>query len=208
MTNPNLNVLDGGLNLQAISGMTDADLSLLLIRTSEHRKATFRYAGNFTPVATPTDVLMIKGSASTTLRIKRIALYGATATGAGTMPVTLIRRSTQFTTQGSAVFTPVTAGKHDNVNDAAAGGVVSTIGTANITSLGTAVANLGQGRLWFPISASGAPLPLVWDFATRQDKPIILRGVSDFLFINLGVSSALPAGGTIDYDIQIEEDAS
>lgn len=203
----NLQVQDGGLNTQSISSLADADGSFTLIRTSEHRKASFRYAGNFTPIATPTDALMIKGSATTTVRIKRIALSGAAGTAAGTIPATLIRRSTQFTTQGTAVFNAVTAGKMDNVNDAAAAAVVATVGTANITSLGTTVANLGQGRVWFPIAASAPPLPLIWEFATRQDKPIILRGVLDFLFINFGAGT-IPTSGTIDFEIHTEEDAS
>jgi hypothetical protein len=47
----------------------------------------------------------------------------------------------------------------------------------------------------------------VWDFATRQDKAVILRGTADFLCINLG-GSAVPTGGSLDYEIEIEEDAS
>ena len=65
---------------------------------------------------------------------------------------------------------------------------------------------MGQGRLWLPL-VTGQPAPLVWEFATRQDKAVLLRGVSDFLYINLG-GAAVPAGGTIDYEIEIEEDAS
>jgi len=206
MPNPNLSILDANLAAQLIAAMSDADGSLILVRSSEHRKPTFRYAGTFTPVATPTDVIMIKGSATKTLRVKRIAL-GGVATSNGNMPAQLIRRSTQFTTQGTAVFNAVTAGGYDT-SDAAATGAVATIGTANITSLGTAVGgSLGQGRLFLSTTSTGTPSPLVWDFATRQDKPIILRGVSDFLFVNL-VGAAVPAGGVIDYEIQIEEDAS
>jgi hypothetical protein len=201
----NLNVVDGNLVNQPIASLPDADGSFILVRSSEHRKATFRYAGNFTPVATPTDVLMIQGSATKTLRVKRIAL-GGVATSNGNMPAVLIRRSAQFTTQGSAVFTAITPGKHDT-NDAAATGVVSTIGTANLTSVGATAGTLAQARLFLPTTATGTPSPLVWDFATRQDKALILRGVTDFVFLNLA-GAAVPAGGTIDFDIEIEEDAS
>jgi hypothetical protein len=201
----NLNVVDGNLVNQPIASLPDADGSFILVRSSEHRKATFRYAGNFTPVATPTDVLMIQGSATKTLRVKRIAL-GGVATSNGNMPAVLIRRSAQFTTQGSAVFTAITPGKHDT-NDAAATGVVSTIGTANLTSVGATAGTLAQARLFLPTTATGTPSPLVWDFATRQDKALILRGVTDFVFLNLA-GAAVPAGGTIDFDIELEEDAS
>jgi hypothetical protein len=201
-----LSVLDALLASQLIAGLPDVAGQIILIRTSEHRKPTFRYAGNFTPVASPTDVIMIKGSATTTLRVKRIALWGASGTASGTMAVTVVRRTTQFTTQGSAVFTAITTGKHDP-NDAAATGNVSTIGTANLTSVGTSAGNLASGRLYFPIAASAPVTPLVFEFATRQDKAIILRGVGDFVFINLN-GSAVPASGTIDYEIELEEDAS
>lgn len=203
----NFQAQDGTLSVQPIAAMPDDDGSFIMLRSSEHRKNTYRYAGTFTPVATPTDAIMIQGSASFTLRIKRIAL-GGVATANGNMPAQLIRRSTQFTTQGSAVFTAITAGRHDQTNDGAATGVVATIGTANLTSVGTAAGGaLGQGRLFLPTTATGTPNPLVWEFATRQDKAIILRGVSDFLFINL-VGAAVPAGGVIDFEIELEEDAS
>lgn len=203
---PNFQAQDGNLNVQPIAALPDADSSFILLRSSEHRKASYRYAGTFTPVASPTDVIMIQGSATKTLRIKRIAL-GGVATANGNLPATLIRRSTQFTTQGTAVFNAVTGGKMDNVNDAAPTGVVATIGTANLTSVGTTVANLGQGRLFLPTTGTGGPTsPLIWEFATRQDKPIILRGVADFLFINF--NATLPAGGIIDYELHTEEDAS
>lgn len=201
----NFQAQDGTLNVQPIASTPDSDGSFILLRSSEHRKATFRYAGNFTPVATPTDVLMIQGSATRTLRVKRIAL-GGVATANGNMLATLIRRSTQFTTQGSAVFNAVTPGKLD-FGDAAATGVVSTIGTANLTSVGTTQGNLGQSRLFLPTTATGVPAPLVWEFATRQDKALILRGVLDFVFINLN-GGAVPAGGVVDYEIEIEEDLS
>lgn len=201
----NFQAQDGTLNVQPIASTPDSDGSFILLRSSEHRKATFRYAGNFTPVATPTDVLMIQGSATRTLRVKRIAL-GGVATANGNMLATLIRRSTQFTTQGSAVFTAVTAAKMDTT-DATATGVASTIGTANLTSVGTLVGNLQQSRLFLPATATGQPFPLIWEFATRQDKALILRGTTDFVFLNLN-GGAVPAGGILDFDIEIEEDAS
>ena len=149
---------------------------------------------------------MIQGSATKTVRVKRIVLWGAAATAAGTMPITLVRRSTQYTTIGSAVYTTLTPAKMDTT-DAAASAVVATVGTANFTSTGTSAGNIGQGRLYFPIAASAQVTPLIWEFATRQDKALILRGVADFVYINFG-GAAIPTSGTIDYEIQTEEDAS
>jgi hypothetical protein len=198
----NFQAQDGNLIVQPVAAMPDGDGSFLLLRSSEHRKATFRYAGTFTPVATPTDAIIIQGSATRTLRIKHIML-GGLATTAGLMNATLIRRSTADATAG--VLTAVTPGKMDTA-DAAPTGVVSTVGTANFTTLGTTAGNLGQVRLWLPL-VTGTPAPLTWAFATRQDKALILRGVLDFVAINFN-GSAVPAGGVIDYEIEIEEDQS
>jgi hypothetical protein len=206
MTNPNFHALDDTLTDQPLAAMADADGSLILVRTSEHRKATFRYGLLAAAmVATPTDVIVIQGSATRTLRIKLIKLSGV-ATAQGNMPVQLVRRSTAGTL-GSAVLTAITPAQHDT-SDAAATGVVSRVGTANYTTLGTAAGIVGAGRLGMPASGTGATgQSLVWDFATRQDKAVILRGTSDFLCINFN-GAAIPAGGVIDVEIEIEEDAS
>ena len=164
---------------------------------------TYRYAGlAFAPVATPTDIIIVKGSATKTLIVKRVKLCGA-ATAAGTMPAAIIRRSDAGTI-GSAVLTAVTAAKHDSV-DAAATGVVSTVGTANYTTVGTTAGNVGAGRLQMTALATGlAAIPLEWDFANRDDKGIYLRGILEFLCVNLA-GAAIPAGGVVDYEIEIEE---
>jgi hypothetical protein len=166
-------------------------------------RATYRYAGlAFTPVATPTDVIQIQGSATKTLRITRIGI-GGVATAQGNMPVQLVRRSTAGTL-GSAVLTAVTAAKTDT-SDPAATGVVSTVGTANYTTLGTAVATLGASRLNMPAVGTGAqPQRVVFVFFTA---PLGRRGASDWLGINLN-GAAVPSGGVIDYEIEIQEDAS
>jgi len=168
--------------------------------SSDGAKATYRYAGTLTPTATPTDIITIAGSATKTGRIKSIVL-GGIATTAGNMPVTLIRRSAANTggTKASA-----TGAAHD-VNDPAAT-VIPLVFTANASGLGAAVANMGQGRVWLPLS-TGTPAPLRWDFSTRQDKALIVRGATDIIAINLN-GAAVPSGGVIDWEIEIEEDAS
>jgi hypothetical protein len=201
-----LKVLDssGALNfLDAMVDSGDSNAPLIMVHTSEHKKSTFRYAGTFTPVATPTDVMLIQGSATMTLRVKRMVFSGL-ATTAGNMPITLFRRSTA-PTLGSAALTAITAGKHDT-NDAAPTGVVSTVGTANVGTVGTTAGHLGQGRIYLPLVTT-VPSPITWEFATRNDKPFILRGTTDYIAVNLN-GAALPAGGVIDYEFEIEEDGS
>lgn len=169
---------------------------------------SYKYSGvALTPVATPTDVIIIQGSASMVVRIKKIKLSGV-ATAQGNMPALLIRRSSAGTL-GSAALTAVTAAKIDN-NDAAATAVVSTVGTANFGTVGTAVATIEAGRVSFGASGSGtggSGNQLVWDFDEDSNENLVLRGTSDFLAINLN-GAAVPSGGVLDYVIETTESAT
>jgi hypothetical protein len=164
---------------------------------------TYRYAGaSLAPVATPTDVIIIRGSATKTVIVKLVKLAGA-ATAAGTMPALLVKRADAGTV-GSAVLTAVAAAKHDS-GDPAATALISTVGTANYTTVGTTAGNVGTGRLQMTALATGlAAVPVIWDFGSREDKGIVLRGVLEHLCVNLG-GAAIPSGGVIDYEIEIEE---
>ena len=177
-----------------------------VLMSSDGYKATYRYAsiGN-TPAATPTDLFTINGSATKTVRVKSIKLNGV-ATAAGNMPVALIRRSTADT--GGTVTNP-TPIKHDTLNDANA---TASLGlyTANPAALGTVIGTNGiiaAQRLFFAVTATGQPFPTVFDFATRMDKALILRGAADQLAVNLQ-GAAVPAGGVVDIEIEWEEDLS
>lgn len=174
--------------------------------TEPPKRATYRYAAlAFAMVATPTDAVVIQGAANKTIRVKRVALSGA-ATAAGTMPVQLVRRSTAGTL-GSAVLTAVTAGKHDSefVTPAA---TVSTVGTANYTTLGTAAGVIATGRLQMTALGTGLGVtPVVWDFSSREDYPVVLRGTAEHLCVNFN-GAAIPGGGVVDFEIEIEEDHS
>lgn len=169
-------------------------------------KPTYRYAVSaFAAVATPTDVVVITGSATAGRRVivKRIKIEGA-ATAAGNMPVTIIRRSTVGTI-GSAVLTAVVPAKMDST-DPTASAVVSTVGTANYTTPGTAAGLVDTGRVQMTALATGLGVtPYQCNFADRLDKPVVLRGVAELLCINLN-GAAIPAGGVLDITIEIEED--
>lgn len=176
--------------------------------TTDTTTPTYRAAKlALTPVASPTDVFVIQGSATKTVRIKKIKLSGV-ATAQGNMPVQIVRRSSAGT-PGSAVLTAITAVKHDT-NDAAATAVISSVGTANYTTLGTLVGVLGAKRLSMPASGSGAAgdgAETSFDFCRNADKALVLRGTSDFICVNFN-GAAVPAGGVVDFEIEFEEDAS
>lgn len=162
----------------------------------EKTKATYGIAsvGN-TPAATPTDVATLYGSATKKVKIKRVTVSGV-ATTAGTMQVLLTKR-TAANTGGTS--TSATIGQFDSTDTAAT--AVSKLYTANPTSLGAGVA-LSAQLLNFGIA--GAAGTVIFDFANRNDKAIILNGTTEGLAINLN-GGAVPAGGTFGYTIEFEE---
>lgn len=172
---------------------------------AEGQRSTYRYAVQaFAPVATPTAFLVIAGSATKVIRVKRIKI-GGVATANGNLQVQASRWSTAGT-PGSAVLTALTAVKHDT-GDATATAVVSTVGTANYTTQGTgSTVPFAADRIFLATTATGATQQLVYDFSTRQDKAFILRGATDILALS-GAGSAVPAGGVLDIEIETEEDS-
>lgn len=167
-------------------------------------KTGYRYAAlGFAPVATPTDIVEIQGSATKTVRIRRIRI-GGVATAAGNMPVQLVRRSAQDTL-GGAVLTAIAAMRPDT-GYAAATAVVSSIGTANPGGLGAQAGGIaGAGRAQLAAAGSGvAANAIEWRF---DDNAIVLRGIAEFLYINMN-GAALPAGAVFDIEIDTQEDAS
>jgi hypothetical protein len=175
-----------------------------LLVASEANKYTYRAAiTGLTPVATPTDFVQMIGSATMTCRLKKLKLTGI-ATTAGTMPVNIVRRST-LGTQGSAVVTAITPSKHD-INHPAATMSIGYVGTANWTTPGTSAGLIGADRLQLVLAGTYAQ-GCVFDFAFHEDMPILLRGISDYVYINL-TGAAVPSGGAIDIEIEWEEDNS
>ncbi len=162
--------------------------------------ATYRYAKQaFAAVASPTCFCLIQGSATQTVKVKSIRLGGG-ATAAGAITVQMARWSDNGT-PGSAVLTAITAVKND-INDPGATAVVSTVGTANYTTQGTGNGTLlAASRIPLPaIATGGAETTLFYDFTQAGTKPLILRGISDYISIS-GGGGAIPAGGVFDFEI-------
>lgn len=182
-------------------GLADCsvDVNKSLQVTTEGVAATYGVAGVLmTPAATPTDVAIITGSATKTIRVKQVIVSGV-ATTAGTMDVSLVKH-TVANTAGTA--TTPTIAKFDS-GDAAASAVVSqysvnpTIDASKII-VANKMVNMG---------VAGAAGVAVFDFSTRNDKAIVLRGIAQQLAINLN-GQAVPTGGAVSYSIEWEEDLS
>lgn len=207
-TNTTLTVKDSTgatatMSLIADPNNSSAKVSKVVVDEALNAKATFATgASSFTLPATPTDVVQITGSATKTVRIKKIVVSGV-ATTAKQWPLTLIRRAAAIT--GGTPVTPVIT-KFDTSDPAA------TATVKHYTALGTlAAANPVNSVLFVHDLTLTAPAtaaaPIVFDFSTRADKAIVLRGAADCLVINLG-GGALTAGEKLTYSFEWEEDAS
>lgn len=210
MALPEVPFIDGAGVSQTFPAHLDASDGYTPVHSLDGSAPTFSAAGSaFAQVATPTVWLVIQGSASKTVRIRRIEISGA-ATAAGSMPA-VVARCSAAGTLGSAVLTAVTAAEHDS-SGAAATAVISTVGTANYTTPPTVVANVAAGRVNMvalgSAATSSAGNPLVFEFGVGGESALVLRGTSEFITIS-GAGAAIPSGGVNDYRIVfVEEDES
>lgn len=169
--------------------------------SSDARNATYRAgATGLTLYSTAAAVLLeIQGSATKTIRIKKISIWGQ----AGTKFFTELTLERSTTIGGG---TPVAAalGKHD-VNDPTATAVVNSYAAASTAGTGHAV--LGAKVLTVAPPAAGmAANPAVWDFSRNQDKALIVRGTSDVIQVINQITGL--GTGTFGFEIEWEEDAS
>jgi hypothetical protein len=151
----------------------------------------------FTPVATPTDFWQIIGSATKTVRVLRISISGI-ATAAISVDIQLIKRTTAST---GGTPTAVTLAQHDS-NDAAPTAVVNSF-AANPSPLGTSGGVVRAAKL--NLGATGAAGVITWDFTTRNDKGLVLRGVAQSLNLNFN-SQAVPSGMLCAIDVEFSEE--
>lgn len=152
-----------------------------------------------TPVATPTDFLLLKGAANKVVRVKEIIISGS-ATAASNILVNLIRRSADNT---GGTRNGVSAAAHDTNDGAAAASLFQY--TANASGLGTQVAVIHSARLNLAPAANGSIDRITWQWSWKNEKAVVLRGASDFIAINLG-GAAWPAGGALDVDLTWTEE--
>ncbi len=166
-------------------------------------RATYSFGARaIAPVATPTDVVEIRGSASKTVRVRRI-LIGGVATAAGNMPVQLVRRSAA-STGGGSTLNALSA----NYFDTSFAAVTATAGYFSVANptLGAGVGGIGPvGTVCLSASGSGVGVsPFVFDFDLNA---FVLRGSSQYLYINMA-GAALPAGAAFDFTVILQEDVS
>lgn len=160
-------------------------------------------------VATPTEVVVMQGSATKTIRLRKISVQGWSTT-AGVMKWKLSRRTTAGTL-GSAVLTAIpTQGKNDSGTVASPTLTVSTVGTANYGTVGTLGSINDSGVVGFNLAAQiNNTLP--WTPTANTPEAFVLRGTSDWMTLDGGADAggdAVPAGGIALITIHWVEDGS
>lgn len=169
--------------------------------SSDGQKPTYRAGAVALTLDTTeaTVMLEIQGSATKTVRIKKIEVWAQTATKF--YAELTLRRCTAL-----ATGTPVAAaiGKHDT-GDAAATAVVNYY--TDDATLGAGHIQIGAKVLAVsPPTAGLNPQSAVWNFSQNQDKALVLRGVGDFIEVYCETTGL--GTGTWGFETEFEEDGS
>jgi hypothetical protein len=183
----------GGVYQTTIPALTAGNASQLqtdstgaLVVNREGRKATYSATAVFSPTATAaTDVFTITGSATKTIRVTRLTVFG-TETTAATQIVEILKRSTANSGGTSAASTAV---PHDSNNSAATATVLSY--TANPTTLGTLLATIRTGRPFFGSGATPQDPSSTYVFGDVNEQAIVLRGTGQVLAVSLNSASII-----------------
>jgi len=171
----------------------------LVVALDSYKRATYRAgAVNQTFYSTAAAVLLeIVGSASKTVLIKRIMLWGQCATKYYA-ELTLLR----CTAASAGSATAANKGQHD-VNDPAATAVVNYYSAAAAAGTGNAI--IGAGVMTVaPPAATLLAYPYEWDFCQHMDRPLILRGTGDVIEVYNNTSGL--GAGTFGFEVEWEEE--
>ena len=183
---------------QSVALSTNAAGALLV--SGEGLKNTYSVSGSFVPVASATDIAILPGSATKTIKVLRVKVQlSSTSTTAQNIVAQLLKRSTANSggTTGTATVVP-----HDSNNATLTASPLFY--TANPTT-GALVGAVDTGIL----STQNAPTAgtagypqneWVVDYTAPGMQPIVLRGVAQGLAVNLGgVSVTATATAKVTY---------
>lgn len=166
-------------------------------------KATYSVGGNgLVPPASCTDLIVLTGSATKTVRVTRIEVSGI----ATTILDTTVRLLLRTTADSGGTAVAVAPYAHDQTNAGATAAVATYAGGLPTVNDGTNRI-VRASKLLFNLSAPAAGSEsgrLMWDFGDRPGQAFVLRGITQQLAINLnGVSVS---GGSVDWSIEFTEE--
>lgn len=172
-----------------------------LLVSSDGYKNTYRAAGTgLVLYSTAAAVLLeIQGSATATVRVKKIELWGQAATKFFT-ELQLLRS----TTIGGGTPVPAVAGQHDPA-DPVATAVVNSYAAASTFGTGHILTGAKVLSTQAPAATNDA-VPARWDFSRNADKALIIRGIADVIQVYNTITGL--GSGTFGFEIEWEEDNS
>lgn len=210
VTTTSLAVKDGAGVSQTFATLTDpASLQRSIVSVDTPGVAAYRVSANFIPTATgAVTMIAITGSATKTVRVKRIAISGvSTALSASVFQL----QRTSVLGAGGTLVAPTVA-KLDSGTVAGATAVVNHW-TTTLKATGTAVG--GPLTMWQQ-NTSTVTTPTVAVLPTQTVFPengqagsaIVLRGTGDILEVQNVTPANLGAGTVLAYVVEWEEDGS
>ena len=162
-------------------------------------KSTYVYSIFATaPYATPTDWIVLRGSATKLIKVVRIEFSGA-ATAATAGIVFTIRKHTIANTGGTQ--TQPTLLQLDSL-DPAPTATLRLYSAAPVIDASAQVWKVVRTTLTIVAQTASNVVPdrFVWDYNDAAYEPLTLRGVAQECAINFN-GAAIPAGGVYDYSI-------
>ena len=147
------------------------------------------------PASAASDVCALSGSATKTIKVRRIIFTGTTPSIAVAEPVTILKRSTVYAGAGSS---PAEV-PYDSGSSAAT--AVAEVWTANPT-VGTLVGVIAD--IMVPFTAATAATPATTFEFGRLGSPLVLRGVAQSVAISL---SGVTITGTVGCTFEWTEDS-
>lgn len=188
------------LGLLAASAAFAQTATVPSLTSITNRGATYYASANFTLMAAPTDIAILKGSATKTVFVRQVEVSCIQNT-ASTIPVAIIKRTVANTDTAASVVNP-TITKADS-GDGAATAVMTTY-----VSTGGANPTLGTGTtvdtqkltMLSSVAPTSAPnvFKKVWG-ADYMAKYIVLRGTAQGLAINFGGATVTGATCAVNY---------
>lgn len=147
-------------------------------------KPTYSATIAYSLPATPTDVCAIAGSATKTIRVRRV-MIGGISNAVVTEAVAITRHAAYAALTNGATMTPT---KYDSQSGTATANLVDYFLTApSSTAIGTLTGTLIDAFVTFPNTTTGtggSPQPREFDFG-RLGSAAVLRGVSQVLAVNM-----------------------
>lgn len=136
----------------------------------------------FAPVATPTNILSLTGSATKTIRLLRIGI-SATKTTAGIIDVQVNKYSSALT--GGTPVAPTGVVSFDSTSPAAT--ATPRTWTANSTGGGALVGAIKNTKITVPVAAvaGAAQNTYVFEFANNFSQDIYIRGTAEVVALTL-----------------------